>query len=562
MSITNIPISENTPLVILRELLIRTGFKSEQTNLLEHEVALELCRKSVYKIKPTFEENELRRLARWLNPYQIIQWKEMHLREAFDFYMLSLQRLVNRAYVYSIGFGSPTQDTNTLIPYHVLYIYLYSRFSLTREMENSDLLGLYLSTKMSVNSLKTKLIAHILAVSDRYQLSSIFGRLNINTDLPSKIPLFPRSKIPIEILANSTGATANSNAAAVRLAALVFKTDVSSAENPIREYQNLRDGTPSTEPAILRRLVVNRLALSLEHNFNGDLPESFYTREQLEFLAFREGYLEADIARKGEYELMLTSERQATFYAGLDLVPEGCSLLGEEFDEVKDELVAFGIKRNPDSFLIFTVSELVGAFKQYRDFLSPDKNISFSETSIRKLHNFGNKNLCDAINTVYALRASRSRVVEDFKLASETQKSESVKLLQMLLHLGMYMRGWDGESEYPVSKIPSTSDSAILRTSDSIIKLEKAISNAGELGNLFLRLPLFRYINMRVESSDEVNGITIGDKLQNIKIGDATNSMTTCIRSSSSWFCSTAHIYMTMVDLKEPYSLQCFVHIG
>lgn len=562
MSLTAIPISENTPLVILRELLIRSGFKSCSVNLLDYDMALELCRKSIYKIKPVFEDNDPRRLARWLNPYQVVQWKEAHLREAFEFYMLSLQRLMNRTYIYSTGFGSPTQDTSTLIPYHVLYIHLHARFSLTREMENSDLLGLYLSTKMNVNSLKCKLIAHILTISDRYQLSKIFGQLNINRDLPSKIPLFPRSRIPTEILARTTSTVANSDAAAVRLAALVFRTDISSAENPIREYQNLRDGTPSTEPTILRRLVVNRLALSLEHNFNGDLPESFYAREQLEFLALREGYLEADISRKGEYALMLASERQPTFYVGLDLIPEGCSILGEEFDEIKDELIAFGIKAKPETFIVFTVSELVGAFKQYRDFLSPDKSVSFSETSIRKLHNFGNRDLCGAINTVYALRVSRSRVLDDFKTASETRKSESAYLLQLLLHLGMYMRGWDGESAYPVSEIPPTSDNAILKTSETIIKLEETILTVGELGTLFLKLPLFRYINMRVENSDEINGLTIGDKLQNVKIGDATNSMTTCIRSSSSWFCSTAHIYMTMIGIKDPYNLQCFVHIG
>lgn len=559
-----IEVDKETPTVILKDLLVRYGFRESSVEQLTREQALEVYLESTDEIELDLATTNPRTVARWLNPLSNIEWTEVTLQQALLCYLSSLRQAPK--FLYSMHFSDPTPNEPSRVPHHVLYYHIRKRSSkLSATASKEDIIVSYISMRLNLESLKGKLIAAILASEDKEEVSRALAGLSQNSShtLPERLELFPRSKIEKSILeATSNCRFQLTPSAAIKLAALTLNIDISSAQNPIREYQNLKDGIPSTDPFIIRRLLRDRRAFDLTVNFNGDLPSSFYDADQLTELAFLEGFEESEVSRRDAYSVLLESETVPNFYMNREFEFSGESSLYESFLEIEEQTVGYGIKRAPGTFQLFSFEELSHCFEAYQAFLSPDKSIEFSKRSINKLYNIAPDRLRASINTVRAIQAGRSETIELFKKEVEQNNAKGRELLRLLLETGFYMRGWDGKLEPPISMVKEQTIDDIIRVSGSLVGLEKVAKEAGKLGSLFLELPLFRYINRRFENSDSVNGLSIGEKIALLKVGDATNSETTCIRTSSSWLCCTAHFYMLVISMEEPFKLESFVHVG
>ena len=130
------------------------------------------------------------------------------------------------------------------------------------------------------------------------------------------------------------------------------------------------------------------------------------------------------------------------------------------------------------------------------------------------------------------------------------------------------MRGWSGNGPFFLKAVQVKDTEKI---STKVIlhfeKIDYQINELGEIGNLFLQLPIYIYRKGGFQPSSCVNdGFTIGQRFDIIRHGERAvttenGSIQENIRISSNWICSSVHRYMTILGMKEPFNINELVEI-
>lgn len=374
------------------------------------------------------------------------------------------------------------------------------------------------------------------------------------------------------------------HAEAITIAAHGFHTDISRAEDPIKEFLYMRDCTCNTYVPRDKKLKVvwnkNRYLLDLKVVFNPLFPEQIYQSNVLDNLARSEGYTDAEMKEEKAYSLLQVAFFSDTFYHGRmgPAINVHTTVTRENIHDYKDEaLVSYG-NRMIDEYFVFTYRELADLFMFNKNFTNPNpKSEPFSKTAIRKL-----KILCSVIRGDSEFSSDRmelKKAIEQVEFFTEEKSGpyknfytayanadeftkEKVKdLVISFMHLAFFMRGWDGISvQWPVSIAPVSNQHVVdVRVTDGIADFEHKIQTCGAIGGMFMTLPLLRYSGTFITSTSLEDGRNIAERLNIVKSGDTDVS---CIRLSSNWFASTAYRIYQIIGMHLPFNIDRLANIS
>lgn len=245
-------------------------------------------------------------------------------------------------------------------------------------------------------------------------------------------------------------------------------------------------------------------------------------------------------------------ERPNFYLANLLDQIQGDDLLGNPYNEMAESILFIQIAPgNPlGKYIPYSLEEITMSFLYHTDFVNPKRHPQkFSQREIQRIKKLVGdlqdvseeaKYLLDIIDTVDAKLNGRIKEITNI------QPDQAVKeFMSTLLEVGMLMRGWSGQSNYPLESEQckgTIDDSRIL---ENLFQLK-------ESGSICLDLPLFRYRSGFEMSTQACQGYTIGERLNIILKNETVYS---CIRMSSNWLVATAHYYLDHYFKENPFEL-------
>lgn len=333
--------------------------------------------------------------------------------------------------------------------------------------------------------------------------------------------------------------TIDSNAKAVVVGMLYHNVDLSGTKNPLD------------------------FALDLgSSDFNPGFPSNLYNTSRLQTLILDEGYSASEIeefSHQDLYELLQIISLTETFYPGKrhPIINKETPFDLEEISELKDEAcLSFGYL----DYTVFTYKELYQFYENAKAPLNPiSKNQRMlSDTAMRKLlklsavyPNF--KTTLQSIMKVSDSSSDIKQILEDIKSdATGTNKELVENFMKMLLHLGMNMRGWNGEREFPIKAAfdlgTKNIESRVNESLDAIRLYEENFPQCTKI----LNLRLVKFQDGVYIPANQENGFTIKGRLNIIKQNKSVNA---CIRMSSNWILSSVYFYSSELSCPNSFNI-------
>lgn len=611
-------INENTPICVLIEIADAHGITYDQKDIGNPNFSYHLMEAIHHTHVPVVGEQmllpelkdktEWRYVARFVNKHS--QWPQSKLIEAYNFLIgfMDKEDPLNKIPL-GFKFGSQTPENIKSINACVLYkICAGNRLNTHSRTTINQMAYAVRMLRESVESLIRRSRQFIDHDANRIDLINVLMLSQheiqdpdppiINDD--TNYQIIPKTVSSYEMLdhlhitLNNIGELQkkiepSTEYGSTALAAINYGLDISKASNSNREYKILKlTGRHDYVPGdnwMRYWYQRNPDIFDLTIMFNPLFPSIYYDSNRLTEMVRSEGYTDREIAVSSHYELMQIAHITETFYMG-----EMPNMKSEEtyidLDHVDDvpygELFCYGQKEGP--LYPISIRELIGLFSNNQNFTNPfAKNAVFNSTSINKLKLLIQKptgplstkrltpETIEARNRLFDIIVNLellTKITDEptkqlgftYRNSSPDTKNKILTTLTTLLHVGMYMRGWKGPGEnYPVIQAPVSVDrqgEVFVNVARTIGKYEKLCRSLGRIGLQINNLPLVKYCDGHYQISTTKNdGITVGDRISIIKDGEDTSNISSCIRLSSNWICSSAHKYLIGIGQSPPFDI-------
>lgn len=561
---------------------------------------------------PSIDENKIdwSLVARYVNSK--VTWNLKSLNEAYNFLQSFIHRQAETPNLSDIGRQTPEKPRS--INACVLYrLCLNNHLRTFRWTSLEQMVSLLSSLNESIDSLQRKVDIFLKSQLSKHDLINILSlsKSSISDPLvkisaseldtlpfmrPNQEALLMRcytSLHQVKTLQNLV--TPKTIEGAISLAAILYNIDISRAKDPITEYLALKtEGKEKyrpSDPWMEHWYRQNTNMFDLTSVFNPGFPPIFYSN--LHDLVKKYGNSSSEILRTNLYELLQMNYVENSFHLGpLPNMRSKQTLIS--LDNLEDipygELLCYGPQEGP--LYPVSIDELIDLFMANQNFTNPfEKDSIFSLHAIERLINLIDERSKPIFHLTLDVSTLRKRqrlfgiirhikatianldpisqqLVLNYQNSSTEKKSLIRNALYKLLYLGMYMRGWSGSGSYPIlSKdtiIPPDRQGYVdIMVSKGIAAYEEAIFSLSDVGSLIQQLPLVRSREGTYVLSNNVNdGLTIGDRIKILKGGDDSDNMASCIRLTSNWLCVSAHRYLKILGLPEPFSLNDLAHIS
>ena len=613
------PVTLSTPLVVLKEIADAHLIRYDENRLSQNKYLIHIINTinshEVKSVRSPYDMKDYEIIACFVN--NKVSWKKGPLLESFHL-LLHYSKTENLTQIHvNFKYGRQTPSEPRLLNACVLYGIcranrLETRIDTTIEEMASNIKLLFNLKPAISHSIRTAIIEEITYGNlGNYQLVNILSqidseksqRLDFNTD--DETFVVRELNINHVDLANSgtyirlrgVRTRPRTHIEAVAMAAIHYKLDISEVKNPLAEYQEL-----IRSPYIPLDLnLARRLRLANEHpesltnphldvHFNSNLPKELYSSEDLITMCLDEGYKIENTRTEDPYSILQTASFLATFIHGKQPVPlfNSVTTLADEVADLEyDNVILYGLIDTP--LRAYTYGELASTFAFRRKFWRPDgKGELFSEESINKLYLLCQKDrrvnesqecfderqeLEREIDKVRLFLDDNHQHTRDFierydHLISEDKKKVE-RFMTLLMDCGMYMRGWSGQGDYPVSeertRYPTENEQGFvdIRVSESLRDIDLITEELRGIGILeeIRNLPLMQYRRDEFyHSADPEEGLTIFNRLNIVKGGD-DGSIRACIRMSSNRLVASAYFYMSLMKMPLSFDIDDLAHI-
>ena len=620
LSITG-SLNSNTPLCVLLEVADAHGIKYDIQDSTKPGFSSSLL-ESINKIElPTINGSdnnieELQHIARFINKHQ--SWPRSKLIQAYNFLMQfpinnAVEALTKLPQQFVAGLQTP--DNPIAVNACILYqICMHHRLCITNHTTLQQLAHAVRLLNTDTNIILRQAKIFLERDAKRLDLINILLLANneINDNEPEitknitnyyNTPTYNVSRDGLSLIRQSltdmrslqSRIDPGTGPGAVALGAINYSLDLSYAVSPLQEYKILKMTDRNNYQPADRWMAYwyqrNNAIFDLLLTFNPVYPTEFYTTERLAIMAENEGYSTRDITQSDAIELLQLAYVSPTFYEGAwpNLTTTETPIDMDEVDEViYGELLSYGCMNG--SLIPITVKELTEWFEREHNFATPLVNHDvFSSTAIAKLklilqrvpnyrrqisaneETMGRRQrLIRVIETIENQTRftddPTKRLIMHYRNASATTKVAMITCLTELMHLSMYMRGWNGISTltYPIKTAPAIEQVKIsINVSEAMARYDSAITSLGTIGKFINDLPLVRYRNDQYHVSTTTHdGYTIGARLAIVKGGESIGNIASCIRLSSNWLCSSAYKYLTALGIKQSFDIFHLAHIS
>jgi len=618
-------ISLSTPVVVIKEIADAHAISYQEDKLNETKYITQLINSinttNVNIIKEPYEMKDYKLMARFVN--KNYQWKKSVLIQGFNFLLQynNLDKIMEVNSGFKFGPQTPEHpdSLNACVLYAICKVNRIDTNLYTTINEMASNIALLFSLKIPdiSHSIRTTIYdAMTYGGCENYQLVNMlrqidpeksFKLMNIKEHeiTPTIVTISENARVEINYddlndAANNIRLRTNrtyprTHIEAVAMAAIYYNMDISEVKNPLAEYQELTR-TPyfPIDRELAKRIQSSNLNPDsilnprLDKNFNALLPYTLYNDDDLNNLCREEGYSNTEILDEGAYTLLQSVSFFPTFVHGKQILPinEQNTMLDDYNDLTYHEVILYGVKNGTMRF--YTYSELKDTFNTFKRFQRPDGNNDiFAENVINKLYLLCKKDqrvgetigmfnerteLADEIDWVRLYLNSNHEQVRQFiskyDMLDNSQKDNVNEFMRLLMESAMYMRGWIGQGEYPISANQAVSEAEEqpnieLRVTESIQRLDNSLEELGEMGEIIKQLPLMFYHyrnNELLPSTNPEEGMTIYERINIVKGGE-NGSIQSCIRMSSNRFASSAYYYMKLLSIPVFFDISELSHI-
>jgi len=580
-------IDKSMPICVIEEIANAHGIFYDYNKIHDERYLQRLIQlineKEVTRVDKSFNQKDLSKIARFVNAK--VKWKLPKLKEAFNFLMSfalldeqtkALQTEIPEN-IKDLSFGQQTTENPYSLNACVLYKKCKERqIKLKRELTFDGLKRLYKLSFLSLVELQGLAIKHFFQLkrNDLLELlensSNEYKESYSTKSLEKEIEKFNErvEKNPRVLI------TPRTRAEAVYLAAVEFNFDLTTATNPILEYESMkeRENYEPLDVLLNANYKRNKRLYNLTYNFNPLLPSCCYRNGLLVSLARREGYKQCDLILLNKYELLQDNYLMYTFHLGWypEIQNEETIFTNEIVSEL-EEIICYGSRL--EGLIAFSISELKQWFESQMSFKNPLKREeTLSQLCLDKLviilkeiqENEEASRLLDTISFVINYDkendAQTKAFLNNFKSSSSEVKNQVHDTLQAFFELSMYMRGWDGLESYPLSVALVKNQSQVdINVTRAISKFKEQDAKIDDRKLSVLKLPLYLYKNKSFELSKNKRLATVEKRLKIVERGEGEES---CIRISSNYFASTAYKYMVLIGMREPFSIERMRYIS
>lgn len=245
--------------------------------------------------------------------------------------------------------------------------------------------------------------------------------------------------------------------------------------------------------------------------------------------------------------------KQPTFFRARGAPVDEDDIYGEPYSEKEHIYVMVAPNKREEKLQFYSSEELVGSFLNYRDFVNP-KNIDsvFDKVQMLRLSHIADELLHETIEQLLVHQSDNMRWA---RRAYERCSDNLKNCLQLMLTVGMYMRGWKGDGPYPMTAMQTFCDVDRVQVSTQLLTL---LNNLNDLWPTLKELPLMEYYrgNWRA-CTDEYN--KLNKRVQIVIEGSHAES---CIRMTSNCFTSTAWFYMNALYQTQPFDIDALRSIA
>ncbi len=525
------PITNQTPKSVITEVLFFHKCRNLSDVLIK--------KVPVVNDPPLLEE--FHQIAHFINPYEA--WDLKSLSKAWRFIRNFMEKKINVKWTLD-DIGLQTNDA----PYSLNACMLYricAEWSLPLKNRTTieDML-----TMIKISMIAPRGIRKIICINikSNFEDDKDKERLNNKLDKLKNKLHEPNKKDP------------GTNSEAIALSAILFNNDITYSNNPIIDYYSKKIAKCYHDNRVLTIYRENGDILDLRKTFNPIFPISYYSRAILEDLYSNCGFI-GSIPNVDMYtSLQLNYVTDNFYYGWQEKLKRNTTCI--EFENVNNrkDLICYG--NYNDGFLPYLFSELVEMYSSTNSLVNPDDTTEdLQPRMISTLHKIATKFSPGLAAIMRRLTALEKQVDVDMrkilwwylKLSVEDQNYVN-NVLNKILHLGMYMRGWKGKGDsYPLKRRRYTSDVDGYVTMSFWPALEEY---SNPIGKKILDLPLYRCsYGVWKKSREKKDGLTIYERLQIVKVNSNIHA---CIRMSSNWFICSVYKYMVLFGLPEPFNLQ------
>lgn len=599
----------DTPLCIISEIADAHGINYDIDDFDIQELIKIINENNVKHIKfPIVGINDWGFLARFIN--KNATWQQNLLAKAYGYlssFMYSEEKLINRLpedFVIGVQTLKNIYSINPCILYKICKenkVYINHKTTVEQLGQAVNYL------RMSKSTLLNKSLALLCrsSTTDVINFLMLNNTNSVNNTTIVNYHYLPNTSTSYEKLSKLENTVNNikelqsivipkTDDGCIVLAAINYYIDISKSQCPIEEYIELKHKGLNYKPIdkwLRYWFDKNPNLFDLKRTFNPLFSQGLYNQNQLLELIKYEGYINyKGTMLSRSYEILQLAYVSETFYLGLlPLTKNEMTIV--DLDNLSDipygQLLSYG--QIDVSLNAITISELIDLFTANNNFTSPfGPGKVFSSLSINKLKNilsyphgpivhikindetlFIRKKLYNLISEIQLINNDEAsqRFSSLYRNSNHSNKESIKNLLNIILELGMNMRGWLGEGDYPLkeqnaSNTVDNNPTVALRVTDSMRIYKRERDKLGEIGLEIDRLPLVRYRDGEYQlSTSSLDGYTIGERIKIAKKGVDNPSMYSCVRMSSNWICSSAHKYLLILGLPSPFDIFKLEHI-
>jgi hypothetical protein len=583
-----------SPSCVIKEILYSHGIKFNEDyisyNPYRENLIQRLYEMETVTIQEPFDRSDYRKLITFINPNKKYQWnietvmKAYHFLEKFRYDRVDLKEL-------DLYFSWGNQTPNNPEKLNATVLYKICHENKIKLFSHTTIDQMAISVKL-LKSGPDEIYRMLAQANDHDNLqwcieTFIIGKpMSIVPRYPEKEHINQQDLQPFTLDSNVQGHRyPRTRLEAIAWAGLIYKKDISDSKYPISEFMRLQKKPHAYVPVdkeLKRCFTLNPNLLDLTKSFNPLFPRHFYSRDTLKYLLRVEG-ITPELQDIDYYETLQISQLFENFYFGI--YPE---VSNEEtpisFDEVSsvdpNMIVCYGVRR--EDMTAFHIEELIDHFNVVKTFAHPVKSHETLEPqAIYKLKALASLTQCHGSEDSILLKQQLLDVIQEVEFFSQETLSKARELhhqyesqpnlrsnvkdcLKSLLELAMYMRGWEGKPHpFPIQECPVFDQLSVdFRVTKAIANLEESCEQLGDIGSMILDLPLLKYQGEFNPSNSQSQGYTVRDRLNIVKQGDSSESMSSCIRLSSNWLAATAYRYLTLIGEDPPFSIDCLRYIS
>lgn len=563
-------IDYNTPLCVIEEIMKCLGHEvtiediEEQRNVILNYIKTE--DKSI-TIKEEYNEEELSDISTFVSQKET-SWDTQNLIKAFN-HIIQYNNVIPESFTY----GSKTNNNPLSYDITMLYSFCVENGIRTNCTDSLNELAAYVRLSFAKR--------HVLLDTLITKLSQIdnFGLINVLKESKygekTEFVFSDNSRDSIEKLKHIDKPLTKSiltNEEAIIYAAKNYNLDITESSSPAREILEIAKSDnyrPIIEDRFQQNYRLNPNYYDLTKFWKSRLS-SLYNEKMLMTLLSGECVNHRDISdpRQFLYEITLTKN----VYPGI--IPDAdyneTYVYKTPFSELNPKhIITYGVLHTRDIIALTPeeITKFLISHKEFKDFRNEGEILS--ERNLKKIilicKNFPHEQkFTDLLNTIRdtktignVMNSKMKEFISYVKNCDQGTKDQINQLFKTMFDLGMIMRGWDKETEYPLSETDCQNfainyDEIETRVGEYMKLTLDHISSMSDTTKMIIKsLPLIKLSEKdksyyRNTNSDE--GLTFFDRLT--LISSKPESIYSCLRLSSNYIVSTSQYYNVLINGK------------